>query len=51
MKIEDLTLITYFQICMEPTLGKMYETDRPRFEALAKKYTWKYAMHELIPPL
>lgn len=39
------------QICMEPSLGKMYESDRERFEMLARQWTYKYAMHELIPPL
>lgn len=33
---------------MEPELGQMYDHDRPRFEALARRFTWKYAMHEVI---
>lgn len=35
---------------MEPDLGYMYEHNRPRFESLARSWTWKYAMFELIPP-
>lgn len=32
---------------MEPELGRIYDTERPKFEALAKHWTWKYAMFEL----
>lgn len=35
---------------MEPELGRMYDSDRLRFEALARRWTWKYAMIEAIPP-
>lgn len=35
---------------MEPELGYMYEHDRTRFENLARSWTWKYAMFELITP-
>lgn len=34
---------------MEPELGRMYEQDRLRFEALARRFTYKYAMFEVIP--
>lgn len=34
---------------MEPELGRLYEQDRPRFEALARRFTYKYAMFEVIP--
>lgn len=50
-RVISLTVFVYFQICMEPALGKMYENDRQRFEMLAKHWTAKYAMHELIPPV
>lgn len=48
----DLMIYTFLhslQICMEPELGRMYEQDRPRFEALARRFTYKYAMFEVIP--
>lgn len=45
-----LIILSFFsQICMEPELGRLYEHDRPRFEALARRFTWKYAMFEVIP--
>lgn len=34
---------------MEPILGQLYDQDRPRFEALARRWTWKYSMFEVIP--
>lgn len=37
------------QICMEPELGRLYDNDRAKFEALARRWTWKYAMFEVIP--
>lgn len=29
---------------MEPELGRLYEHDRPKFDALARHWTKKYAM-------
>lgn len=34
---------------MEPALGRMYETERAKFDVLARRWTWKYAMFEFIP--
>lgn len=33
---------------MEPELGRLYDHDRPRFDALAREWTKKYAMMEVI---
>lgn len=50
--IERISLMTelffILQVCMEPELGRMYENNRPMFEALARKWTWKYAMTEVL---
>lgn len=35
---------------MEPELGYMYEKNRVQFESLARSWTWKYAMFELMSP-
>lgn len=35
---------------MEPEIGQMYETNRSKFEALARFWTWKFAMYEVLPP-
>lgn len=34
---------------MEPELGDMYVRDRARFEMLARNWTWRYAMHDILP--
>lgn len=51
LSVQSLLTDPFTEICMEPAIGRLYETDRTRFEALAKHWTWKYAMHELIPPI
>lgn len=33
---------------MEPELGRLYDADRPRFDALARDWTNKYAMMDQI---
>lgn len=35
---------------MEPAVGRMYLNDRERFEAIARVWTWRYAMLDLLPP-
>lgn len=35
---------------MEPELGDMYMNDREKFEEVARAWTWKYAMNDVIVP-
>lgn len=35
---------------MEPELGEMYMNDKERFEEVARLWTWKYAIHDVITP-
>lgn len=51
LSVQSLLTDPFTQICMEPELGKMYDNERPKFEALARSWTWKYAMYEVIPPI
>ncbi|XP_050077895.1 uncharacterized protein LOC126564823 [Anopheles maculipalpis] len=51
LSVQSLLTDPFTQICMEPELGRMYENDRPKFEALARRWTWKYAMYEVLPPV
>lgn len=39
------------QVCMEPELGEMYMNDREKFEEVARAWTWRYAMHDVVTPL
>ncbi|CAD7000682.1 uncharacterized protein LOC101448324 [Ceratitis capitata] len=50
LSVQSLLTDPYTEICMEPELGYMYEHNRARFESLARSWTWKYAMFELMPP-
>uniref|UniRef100_A0A336MSK8 E2 ubiquitin-conjugating enzyme n=1 Tax=Culicoides sonorensis TaxID=179676 RepID=A0A336MSK8_CULSO len=51
ISVQSLLTDPFTQVCMEPELGTMYETERPKFEALARSWTWKYAMYEVLPPI
>ncbi|XP_050319918.1 uncharacterized protein LOC126752920 [Bactrocera neohumeralis] len=50
LSVQSLLTDPYTEVCMEPELGYMYEHNRARFENLARSWTWKYAMFELMPP-
>ncbi|XP_072942556.1 uncharacterized protein morgue [Epargyreus clarus] len=49
ISIQSLLTDPYTAVCMEPELGEMYVRDRARFEALARRWTWRYAMHDILP--
>ncbi|KAJ2948640.1 hypothetical protein O0L34_g7895 [Tuta absoluta] len=48
ISIQSLLTDPYTAVCMEPELGEMYARDRSRFEALARRWTWRYAMHDIL---
>lgn len=50
ISLQSLLTDPFTEICMEPELGRMYENERPKFEALARRWTWKYAMYEVMFP-
>ncbi|XP_075981511.1 modifier of rpr and grim, ubiquitously expressed [Anticarsia gemmatalis] len=49
ISIQSLLTDPYTAVCMEPELGEMYVRDRARFESLARTWTWRYAMHDIMP--
>ncbi|XP_026763189.2 uncharacterized protein LOC113521740 [Galleria mellonella] len=49
ISIQSLLTDPYTAVCMEPEVGEMYVRNRPRFEALARQWTWRYAMHDILP--
>ncbi|CAB3257075.1 unnamed protein product [Arctia plantaginis] len=49
ISIQSLLTDPYTAVCMEPELGEMYVRDRQRFETLARNWTWRYAMHDIMP--
>lgn len=49
LSVQSLLTDPFTEICMEPELGRMYDNERVKFEALARRWTWKYAMLEYLP--
>ncbi|KAJ0174204.1 hypothetical protein K1T71_010350 [Dendrolimus kikuchii] len=49
ISIQSLLTDPYTAVCMEPEVGEMYARDRPRFEAVARRWTWRYAMQDIFP--
>ncbi|XP_012273433.1 uncharacterized protein LOC105695936 [Orussus abietinus] len=50
ISVQSLLTDPYCQVCMEPQVGEMYMNDRERFEEVARAWTWKYAMHDVVTP-
>lgn len=50
ISVQSLLTDPFCQVCMEPELGEMYTNDRDRFEEVARAWTWKYAMHDVVTP-
>ncbi|XP_037050086.1 uncharacterized protein LOC119084271 [Bradysia coprophila] len=48
LSIQSLLGDPYTRECMEPELGRLYDNDRRRFDALARHWTKKYAMMDKI---
>jgi len=48
LSIQSILCDPYTKVCMEPELGRLYDHDRPRFDALARHWTKKYAMTEVF---
>ncbi|KAJ6648993.1 Ubiquitin-conjugating enzyme E2-17 kDa [Pseudolycoriella hygida] len=46
--IQGLLCEPYTKVCMEPELGRLYDENRPMFNALARDWTQKYAMSGTI---
>lgn len=51
LSVQSLLTDPFTEICMESELGRLYENERLKFEALARYWTYKYAMLEVLPPL
>ncbi|XP_033337103.1 modifier of rpr and grim, ubiquitously expressed [Megalopta genalis] len=51
ISVQSLLTDPYCQVCMEPELGEMYLNDRERFDEIARAWTWRYAMHDVVTPL
>jgi ubiquitin-protein ligase len=48
ISIQSLLTDPYCDICMEPEIGQLYRTDKETFDSIARQWTWKFAMHDLV---
>jgi len=48
ISIQSLLTDPYCDICMEPEIGQLYRTDKETFDSIARQWTWKFAMHDLL---
>lgn len=51
LSIQSLLTDPYFYICMEPSIGRLYQDNRCEFDKIARIWTWKFAMHDFLMPL
>merc|ERR1712018_584859 len=48
ISIQSLLTDPYTEVCMEPDIGRLYKTQRSMFDAVARIWTWKYAMWDTL---
>ncbi|KAF4520509.1 hypothetical protein B566_EDAN004819 [Ephemera danica] len=51
ISVQSLLTDPFCQVCMEPSIGQLYQRDKACFDLLARTWTWKYAMHDALSPL
>lgn len=47
ISVQSLLTDPYCEVCMEPDIGRLYMQDRSKFELIAQRWTWKYAMTDI----
>jgi ubiquitin-protein ligase len=50
LSVQSLLTDPFTNICMETEIGRLYEHETLKFNALARYWTWKFAMTEVLPP-
>ncbi|KAA0196749.1 hypothetical protein HAZT_HAZT003879 [Hyalella azteca] len=50
ISIQSLLTDPYTTVCMNPVAGRLYDSDRPKFDAVAREWTWRYAMVDVLQP-
>ncbi|XP_063239047.1 uncharacterized protein LOC134540316 [Bacillus rossius redtenbacheri] len=51
ISVQSLLTDPYCKVCMEPEVGKLYMEDRCKFNSMARVWTWRYAMIDILQPL
>ncbi|ESO89748.1 hypothetical protein LOTGIDRAFT_124502, partial [Lottia gigantea] len=50
ISIQSLLTDPFVSVCMEPTIGRLYLSNTLEFDRIARRWTWKYAMHDFMMP-
>lgn len=50
ISVQSLLTDPYCQVCMEPDVGRLYQNERDTFDAIARSWTWRFAMHDVVAP-
>lgn len=50
ISVQSLLTDPYCDVCMEPMVGKLYKENKTAFSNIARAWTWKYAMTDLVLP-
>ena len=50
ISIQSLLTDPFTEVCMEPEIGLLYRENRKLFDAIARTWTWEFAMHDAMPP-
>ena len=48
ISIQSLLTDPFTDVCMEPEIGNLYVHNRTMFDAVARQWTWKYAMWDAL---
>jgi len=48
ISIQSILTDPYCDVCMEPEIGELYRTDKQAFDLIAREWTWKFAMHDVL---
>ncbi|KAK3600138.1 hypothetical protein CHS0354_011744 [Potamilus streckersoni] len=51
ISIQSLLTDPFCHVCMEPVIGKLYKTNRYEFNRIARLWTWKFAMLDVLMPM
>jgi ubiquitin-protein ligase len=49
LSIQSLLTDPFCEVCMEQDIGDLYKQDKKTFEAVARSWTWKFAMLDVLP--
>ncbi|KAL1110467.1 hypothetical protein AAG570_007995 [Ranatra chinensis] len=50
ISVQSLLTDPFCEVCMEPGVGKLYMKDKIAFGNIARTWTWKYAMNDVLSP-